>query len=161
MEHLLEDPKFWLSVSFVIFIILMAKPFKSMFIGGLDSKIEEIKKSINESLQSFTNAEKKVNEAQRQTADLENKISQLLVDAKNQAQSLSQSIIEKTQQSITSKEKNSLERIKQIEISAIQSIKSQASTELNKLIVSYLNNLPEVDKNKILDKSLSDLKVLN
>jgi len=44
MEHLLEDPKFWLSVSFVIFIILMAKPFRSMFIGGLDSKIEEIKK---------------------------------------------------------------------------------------------------------------------
>lgn len=44
MEHLLEDPKFWLSVSFVIFIILMAKPFRSMFIGGLDNKIEEIKK---------------------------------------------------------------------------------------------------------------------
>ena len=161
MEHLLEDPKFWLSVSFVIFIILMAKPFKSMFIGGLDNKIEEIKKNINESLQSFTEAEKKVNEAQKQTADLDNKISQLLADAKNQAQSLSQSIIEKTQQSIASKEKNSLERIKQIEISAIQTIKSQASAELNKLIVSYLNNLPEGDKNKILDKSLSDLKVLN
>jgi F-type H+-transporting ATPase subunit b len=161
MEHLLEDPKFWLSVSFVIFIILMAKPFRSMFIGGLDNKIEEIKKNINESLQSFTEAEKKVNEAQKQTADLDNKISQLLADAKNQAQSLSQSIIEKTQQSIASKEKNSLERIKQIEISAIQTIKSQASAELNKLIVSYLNNLPEGDKNKILDKSLSDLKVLN
>ena len=161
MEHLLEDPKFWLSVSFVIFIILMAKPFRSMFIGGLDNKIEEIKKNINESLQSFTEAEKKVNEAQKQTVDLDNKISQLLADAKNQAQSLSQSIIEKTQQSIASKEKNSLERIKQIEISAIQTIKSQASAELNKLIVSYLNNLPEGDKNKILDKSLSDLKVLN
>ena len=161
MVHLLEDPKFWLSVPFVIFIILMAKPFRSMFIGGLDNKIEEIKKNINESLQSFTEAEKKVNEAQKQTADLDNKISQLLADAKNQAQSLSQSLIEKTQQSIASKEKNSLERIKQIEISAIQSIKSQASAELNKLIVSYLNNLPEGDKNKILDKSLSDLKVLN
>ena len=161
MEHLLEDPKFWLSVSFVIFIILMAKPFRSMFIGGLDNKIEEIKKNINESLQSFTEAEKKVNEAQKQTADLDNKISQLLADAKNQAQSLSQSLIEKTQQSIASKEKNSLERIKQIEISAIQSIKSQASIELNRLIVSYINNLPEDDKNKILNKSLSDLKVLN
>ena len=161
MEHLLEDPKFWLSVSFVIFIILMAKPFRSMFIGGLDNKIEEIKKNINDSLQSFTEAEKKVNEAQKQTADLDNKISQLLADAKNQAQSLSQNIIDKARQSISSKEKNSLERIKQIEISAIQSIKSQASIELNRLIVSYINNLPEDDKNKILNKSLSDLKVLN
>lgn len=161
MEHLLEDPKFWLSVSFVIFIILMVKPFRSMFIGGLDNKIEEIKKNINESLQSFTEAEKKVNEAQKQTADLDNKISQLLADAKNQAQSLSQNIIDKARQSISSKEKNSLERIKQIELSAIQSIKSQASIELNKIIIGYLNNLPESDKNKLIEKSISDFKSLN
>ena len=38
-----EDPKFWLTVSFILFVILMIKPFKSMMIGGLDQKIEEIK----------------------------------------------------------------------------------------------------------------------
>ena len=37
-----EDPKFWLTVSFILFVILMIKPFKSMMIGGLDQKIEEI-----------------------------------------------------------------------------------------------------------------------
>ena len=41
-----EDPKFWLLISFIIFVILMYKPFNSMLIGGLDSKIEEIKKNI-------------------------------------------------------------------------------------------------------------------
>ena len=118
-----EDPKFWLLVSFVLFVILMIKPFKSMLIGSLDQKIEEIKSNINSSLKSFSDAETKLKEAEKQTADLDNKIQELLNSAKSQAETISKNIVDKTAQAISSKEKNSLERIKQIEISAIQSIK--------------------------------------
>ena len=65
-----EDPKFWLLVSFILFVILMIKPFKGMLIGGLDQKIEEIKSSINSSLQSFSDAETKLNEAQKHNSNL-------------------------------------------------------------------------------------------
>jgi F-type H+-transporting ATPase subunit b len=156
-----EDPKFWLLISFITFVVLMYKPFKSMMIGGLDTKIEEIKKSINTSLQSFNDAEKKLEEAQRQTADLDNKIEEFLVNAKSQAESVSKSIIEKTTQVISSKEKNSLERIKQIELSAVQSIKNQASNELNILITKYLTSLSDDQKSKILNQSVSEFKSLN
>ena len=156
-----EDPKFWLLVSFILFVILMIKPFKSMLIGGLDQKIEEIKSNINSSLQSFSDAETKLNEAQKQTEDLDNKIQELLTSAKSQAETISKSIIDKTAQNISSKEKSSLERIKQIEISAIQSIKNQASLELNNMITSYLSNLSAEDRAKVLDKSVSDFKQLN
>ena len=80
-----EDPKFWLLVSFVLFVILMIKPFKSMLIGGLDQKIEEIKSNINSSLKSFSDAETKLKEAEKQTADPDNKIQELLNSAKSQA----------------------------------------------------------------------------
>ena len=156
-----EDPKFWLLVSFILFVILMIKPFKSMLIGGLDQKIEEIKSNINSSLQSFSDAEAKLKEAQKQTGDLDNKIQELLTSAKFQAETISKSIVDKTTQNISSKEKSSLERIKQIEISAIQSIKNQASIELNSLITNYLANLSNTDKNKVLEKSVSDFKSLN
>ena len=156
-----EDPKFWLLVSFILFVILMIKPFKSMLIGGLDQKIEEIKSNINSSLQSFSNAEAKLKEAQKQTGDLDNKIQELLTSAKFQAETISKSIVDKTTQNISSKEKSSLERIKQIEISAIQSIKNQASIELNSMITNYLANLSNTDKNKVLEKSVSDFKSLN
>lgn len=156
-----EDPKFWLLVSFILFVILMIKPFKSMLIGGLDQKIEEIKSNIDSSLQSFSDAETKLNEAQKQTEDLDNKIQELLTSAKSQAEIISKSIIDKTAQNISSKEKSSLERIKQIEISAIQSIKNQASIELNSMITIYLANLSNDDKNKVLEKSVSDFKSLN
>ena len=156
-----EDPKFWLLVSFVLFVILMIKPFKSMLIGGLDQKIEEIKSNINSSLKSFSDAETKLKEAEKQTADLDNKIQELLNSAKSQAETLSKNIVDKTAQAISSKEKNSLERVKQIEISAIQSIKNQASIELNNMITNYLSNLSDSDRNKVLEKSVSDFKSIN
>ena len=156
-----EDPKFWLLVSFILFVILMIKPFKSMLIGGLDQKIEEIKSNINSSLKSFSDAETKLKEAEKQTADLDNKIQELLNSAKSQAETLSKNIVDKTAQAISSKEKNSLERIKQIEISAIQSIKNQASIELNNMITNYLSNLSDSDRNKVLEKSVSDFKSIN
>ena len=145
-----EDPKFWLTVSFILFVILMIKPFKSMMIGGLDQKIEEIKSNINSSLKSFSEAEVKLKEAEKQTEDLDNKIQELLNSAKSQAETISKNIVDKTAQAISSKEKNSLERIKQIEISAIQSIKNQASIELNNMITNYLSNLSDSDRNKVL-----------
>ena len=156
-----EDPKFWLLVSFVLFVILMIKPFKSMLIGGLDQKIEEIKSNISSSLKSFSDAETKLKEAEKQTADLDNKIQELLNSAKSQAETISKNIVDKTAQAISSKEKNSLERIKQIEISAIQSIKNQASIELNNMITNYLSNLSDSDRNKVLEKSVSDFKSIN
>jgi F-type H+-transporting ATPase subunit b len=156
-----EDPKFWLLVSFVLFVILMIKPFKSMLIGGLDQKIEEIKSNINSSLKSFSDAETKLKEAEKQTADLDNKIQELLNSAKSQAETISKNIVDKTAQAISSKEKNSLERIKQIETSAIQSIKNQASIELNNMITNYLSNLSDSDRNKVLEKSVSDFKSIN
>ena len=156
-----EDPKFWLLVSFVLFVILMIKPFKSMLIGGLDQKIEEIKSNINSSLKSFSDAETKLKEAEKQTADLDNKIQELLNSAKSQAETISKNIVDKTAQAISSKEKNSLERIKQIEISAIQSIKNQASIELNNMVTNYLSNLSDSDRNKVLEKSVSDFKSIN
>ena len=161
MGYLFSDPKFWLLVSFVIFLVLMIKPFKSMMIGGLDSKIEEIKQNIDKSLESFTEAEEKLKIAQDQTTDLFIKVDEIVSNAKSQAESISKNIIEKTNQTIKSKEKNSLDRIKQIELSAIQSIKSQASFELNQIIHNYFSTLSEDVKIKIIDKSVTDLKSLN
>ncbi len=156
-----EDPKFWLLISFITFCILMYKPFKSMMIGGLDAKIEEIKNNINSSMKSFSDAEEKLNEAQKKTSDLDNRIEELLTNAKSQAESVSKGIVDKTTQAISSKEKNSLERIKQIELSAIQSIKNQASNELNSLITKYLTSLSDEEKNKVLTKNISEFKSLN
>ena len=161
MSYLFSDPKFWLLISFIIFVILMIKPFKSMMIGGLDSKIEEIKQNIDKSLESFTEAEEKLKDAEKRTLDLSNKVDEIISNARSQAESISKNIIDKTSQTVKSKEKNSIDRIKQIELSAIQSIKSQASIELNAIIKNYFSNLSDENRTKILDNSVIELKSVN
>jgi F-type H+-transporting ATPase subunit b len=161
MSYLFQDPKFWLLISFITFIILMIKPFKSMMIGGLDSKIAEIKENINKSLESFTEAEAKLKDAEKQTEYLSNKIDEIIVNAKKQSESISKNIIDKTTLTIQSKEKNSIDRIKQIELSAVQSIKNQASIELNKLIFNYFSEISDNNKARMLNKSVADLKSIN
>ena len=161
MSYLFSDPKFWLLISFIVFVILMIKPFKSMMIGGLDSKIEEIKQNIDKSLESFTEAEEKLKDAEKRTLDLSNKVDEIISNARSQAESISKNIIDRTSQTVKSKEKNSIDRIKQIELSAIQSIKSQASIELNSIIRDYFSNLSENNRAKILDNSVIDLKSVN
>ena len=161
MSYLFQDPKFWLLISFITFIILMIKPFKSMMIGGLDSKMAEIKENINKSLESFTEAEAKLKDAEKQTEDLSNKIDEIIVNAKKQSESISKNIIDKTTLTIQSKEKNSIDRIKQIELSAVQSIKNQASIELNKLIFNYFSEISDDNKARMLNKSVADLKSIN
>ena len=161
MSYLFQDPKFWLLISFITFIILMIKPFKNMMIGGLDSKIAEIKENINKSLESFTEAEAKLKDAEKQTEDLSNKIDEIIVNAKKQSESISKNIIDKTTLTIQSKEKNSIDRIKQIELSAVQSIKNQASIELNKLIFNYFSEISDDNKARMLNKSVTDLKSIN
>ena len=161
MSYLFSDPKFWLLISFIIFVILMIKPFKSMMIGGLDSKIEEIKQNIDKSLESFTEAEEKLKDAEKRTLDLSNKVDEIISNARSQAESISKNIIDKTSQTVKSKEKNSIDRIKQIELSAIQSIKSQASIELSAIIKNYFSNLSDENRTKILDNSVIDLKSVN
>ena len=161
MSYLFSDPKFWLLISFIVFVILMIKPFKSMMIGGLDSKIEEIKQNIDKSLESFTEAEEKLKDAEKRTLDLSNKVDEIISNARSQAESISKNIIDRTSQTVKSKEKNSIDRIKQIELSAIQSIKSQASIELNSIIRDYFSNLSEDNRAKILDNSVIDLKSVN
>ena len=157
INHLLEDPKFWLLVCFIIFVIVMIKPFKKFMIGGLDNKIEEIKRNINLSLESFTIAEKKLNEATKSTEDLEFKITEMLNNAKLQAEGMSKTIIEKNKNLISSKEKNSIERIKQIELATIQTIKSQTSIKLNEKLIGYFENMPDETKKIILKNRIDEL----
>ena len=161
MSYSFSDPKFWLLISFIVFVILMIKPFKSMMIAGLDSKIEEIKQNIDKSLESFTEAEEKLKDAEKRTLDLSNKVDEIISNARSQAESISKNIIDKTSQTVKSKEKNSIDRIKQIELSAIQSIKSQASIELNAIIKNYFSNLSDENRTKILDNSVINLKSVN
>ena len=48
MDSLIQDPTFWVAVAFVVFVVLVFKPIKGALIGGLDAKIAEIRREVEE-----------------------------------------------------------------------------------------------------------------
>ena len=54
---MLSDPQFWVFVAFIIFIAAVFNPIRKILVKSLDTKIDDIKKSIDE-------AEQLKNEAQ-------------------------------------------------------------------------------------------------
>ncbi len=155
--YLLEDPKFWILICFILFVILMIKPFRQFMIGGIDSKIDEIKKNLNTSIQGFSEAEENLKKSIEETKDLDSKINGLINNSHEQAKIMTEVSIEKTKASIANKERNSIERINQIELSTIQLIKNQTSRKLSGIITNYFSEMNEDNKKKFLEGKIKEL----
>ena len=48
MTALLQDPTFWTLVAFVVFIVALFKPVKNALIGGLDSRIAQVRTEVEQ-----------------------------------------------------------------------------------------------------------------
>ena len=57
MIYLIQDPTFWVAISFVIFILLIIKPLKKSLSSSLNDKINEFKRSIDEAKKIKSEAE--------------------------------------------------------------------------------------------------------
>ena len=54
----MNDSSFWVATSFIIFIILVFKPLSKQLSNGLDQKINDLKKKLDESRNLKKEAEK-------------------------------------------------------------------------------------------------------
>ena len=70
ISYLLSDAKFWVAVAFVIFVISVFKPVKSILIKGLDEKIGLIRNSIDEATKVREDAEKLLKEIENKEKNL-------------------------------------------------------------------------------------------
>ena len=159
ISYLISDAKFWTAVAFVIFIIAIYKPVKSILIEKLDSKIKTIKNNIN-------NAEKVKDEAQeilfkikQRQSTMKEEISNIEKDAEDKINIMKKEINEKYNKQLIRKNELAKIKIKQLEIEAINEIKVktiQSTIDSTKNII--INNLNDDNKEKLFKASLSELK---
>ena len=142
------DATFWLAISFFIFCgVLVYLKVPQKINDSLTSKINEIKKDLNES-------EKLKEEARKLFADCENKIDKSQKESKeiiNAAKKESEkAIIEKTKkfhQIIEERKKNTKQKIIQMKENALKDIKNISV----KISIGAVENLVKnsIDKNKL------------
>ena len=73
---MLSDPQFWVFIAFIIFVGIIFNPIRKILSTGLDSKINDIKQSIDQ-------AEKLKNDTQQTLSDIKKRQNEVKIEIKN------------------------------------------------------------------------------
>lgn len=120
----LHDPAFWVSVSFVILIALVAKPVSKMITKALDEKIAEIQARIDEAMRLREEAQDMLASAKRKLADAQREAQSIVEDARSSAQSLRVKMTEEAEAALKRRERMAIDRIAQAEADATAEIRT-------------------------------------
>ena len=158
MDSLIQDPTFWVAVTFVVFVVLVFKPIKGALIGGLDAKIAEIRQEVEE-------AEKLREEAQSMLANYQRRQRQAIQDAeaivaraKEEAERHRAEADEAMKDMVRRQEEQAREKIAQAEAAAIQEVRSM-SVELAMAAAEKLlaDRLAGDEGSRLIDNSIEDI----
>ena len=157
ISYLLSDAKFWTAVAFVIFIVLIFKPVKSILIKSLDQKIKIIKNNINNAENIENDAKKLLSDVKVSEKNLNEKIDEFNKSTKTKIENLEKEMSSKLEQQINRKKELNELKIKQLEQEASEEIKNKTSYLAIKIVKNYLENkLDEKSKDKIFQDSLKN-----
>ena len=158
MGDIIHDPTFWVLVAFVIFVIAVYKPIRGALLGGLDSRIAEIRQEVEE-------AEKLREEAQSLLAKYQRQQRQALQDAENivarareSAERHRAEAEESMKEMVRRQEEQAREKIAQAEATAIQQVRAMsvdlAMAAAEKLLVERLGG---TGGSRLIDASIQDI----
>ena len=82
MEHVLENPEFWVLVAFAIFIAAVGKKAYQAITGRLDARADQIKQELDEALRLREEAQALLAGYQRQQRDAGEEAEEILDQAK-------------------------------------------------------------------------------
>ena len=122
--HFLEDPTFWVAVSFVILVALIAKPIWKTATSALDAKIAEIQNRIEEAVRLREEAQELLAGAKRKLAEAERQAQSIIDEARDEAQSLSRKLAEEAEAALKRRERMAMDRIGQAEADATAEIRA-------------------------------------
>ena len=155
---MLHDPQFWILVAFIIFIIAIFKPVRSMLVSVLDNKINEIKNSINEAEKIKSESQQTLIEIKKRQNDVKNEILINQNEGKEKINLIEKYSNEKLKEQIN--KRNQLGKLK------IELMTRDANIQVQKYIVQYAINttikilekkLDKFEKQFLIDHSIKEL----
>ena len=160
ITYLLSDAKFWTAVAFVIFVLAVFKPIRSIVIKTLDEKILDIKKEILDAEKVKKEAEKLFHEIERRQVKIVEEIKDIDKKADKKISYIKKEINEKFIRRVSRQEELANQKINQMQSDAIKDIKEITITltlkSISEIIIHKLDNM---NKEKLIKSSLDDLSL--
>ena len=153
-----DDPQFWVFVAFVIFIVAVFKPVRTMLITGLDNKINEIKDYIDQAEKIKNEAQQTLSEIKKRQIDVKQEIETIQNEAKEKITYIEQRSNQKLKEQI--KKRNVLVKAKIDQIVRDANMQAQQYIVQNTITATIdilEKKLDQLEKQKLINQSIVEL----
>ena len=157
-----SDPQFWVFIAFIIFIGVIFNPVRKTLSTGLDSKIQEIKDSINQAEKVKNDSQITLSEIKKKQNEVKETINLMNKETKDKIAIIEENARAKLKEQMD--KRNTLASIK------IEQMTRDANTEIQQYItltalsatVDILNKkLNDQEKQKLINQSINELSSIN
>jgi len=144
---MLEDPRFWVAVSFFLFVALSYKKLAALLLCTLDDRSAKIKQELDEARSLREQAEAVLAMYKQKQSEYLKEAEQILVDARHDADLMREHTENELKDSLDARMKHALDRIAQEEANAIAEVRNHvvdiALAAARSLIVDHVSTLSQ------------------
>tara|TARA_B110000116_G_C16688504_1_gene514084 strand:+ start:329 stop:814 length:486 start_codon:yes stop_codon:yes gene_type:complete len=152
-----SDPQFWVALAFALFVIAVFKPVRKILSTSLDSKIKEIKDSIDEAEDLKNETQITLSDIKKRQNEVELEIKEIHSNAKDKIKILESEAKEKLDEQSNKREQLAKTKIEQMARDANLSIQNNISqTAIAAAIAVLENKLNKEDKQNLINQSIKD-----
>ena len=153
-----SDPKFWITISFIIFIALIFNPIRKILGTSLDLKIKEIKDSIDEAENLKNETQITLSEIKKRQNEVKTEIQEIHSNANLKIKNLESETHKKLNEQMSKRELMANSKIEQMARDANISIQKNISDTSIKVAISLIEEkLDDNEKKNLINQSIKDL----
>ena len=157
-----SDPQFWVFIAFIIFIGVIFNPVRKILSTGLDSKIQEIKDSINQAEKVKNDSQITLSEIKKRQNEVKETISLMNKETKDKIAIIEANARAKLKEQINKRNTLASTKIEQMTRDANIEIQQYITLTALSATVDILNKkLNDQEKQKLINQSINELSSIN
>ena len=157
-EHFYLDPKFWVAVSFVIFLLLVGRMAWARLTEMLDGRAARVRAELDEASKLRAEAEAMLKQADAERANALKEAEAMLARAKAEAARVAEATAAEAEAAAKRRERMAMDRIAAAEAGAVTEVRNAAAEIATAAARSVIaDRLDAAADAKLIDQAVADL----
>ncbi|MFN7709896.1 MAG: hypothetical protein ACK5O7_02895 [Holosporales bacterium] len=160
---MVDDPSFWTLVAFLLFLMLVAKPFRRHALPALDNHIKKVEQDIERASQAYVEAQTLLMQAREAQGKAKHLAQEILQHSQQEAERLRQEAQEEIKRFLSKEEQLMLDRIHRAEQAALKEVRRRsfkvALQAAEKLLESSINSTHHQELTRLATQTLEHMTV--
>ena len=152
-ESFLQDPKFWVAVSFIAFVALGYKKIGTLLVRALDDRSAKIRAELDHARNLREQAEQVLADYKKKQSEYLQEAENMLAKAREDADAFTRQVEKNLKEALELRMKQSLEKISREEEQAIREVRNHvvdiALSAAHAIIVSHVGKLSQEELVKL------------